>query len=225
MNPLAYIELAPQGTADASVIWLHGLGASGNDFQPIVPELHLPAELKVRFIFPHAPEQAVTVNGGHAMPSWYDILSMESSGRSINQEQLQTSVANVRHVVEQEIQRGIAPERIILAGFSQGGAVAYHVALTHPVALGGLMALSTYMPLAEALPAQAQHPDLPIFVMHGTQDPVVPEGLGKEALSTLDKMGYTYRYESYPMEHQVCLEQIRDIGKWLGGVLVTGEAF
>lgn len=215
MNPLAYIELAPQGTADASVIWLHGLGASGNDFQPIVPELGLPQNHKVRFIFPHAPEQAVTVNGGHAMPSWYDILSMGSSGRSINQEQLNTSVAQVRYLVEQEIERGIKPERIILAGFSQGGAVAYHVALAHPVALGGLMALSTYLPLAEALPTAALHPSLPIFIMHGTQDPVVPEGLGKEALAHLNSMGYKYRYESYPMEHQVCLEQIQHIGQWL----------
>lgn len=219
MNPLAYIELVPQGSADASVIWLHGLGASGNDFQPIVPELGLPKEHKVRFIFPHAPEQAVTVNGGHKMPSWYDILSMGSSGRSVNQEQFQTSVANVRHLVEQEIKRGIAPERIVLAGFSQGGAVAYHVALSHPVQLGGLMALSTYMPLADTLPAQALHPELPIFVMHGTQDPVVPESLGKEAHSALSTMGYQYRYENYPMEHQVCMEQVKDMGEWLSEVL------
>lgn len=219
MNPLAYIELAPQGSANASVIWLHGLGASGNDFQPIVPELGLPNGHKIRFIFPHAPEQAVTVNGGHNMPSWYDILSMGSSGRSVNQEQLQTSVTNVRYLVEQEIKRGIAPERIVLAGFSQGGAVAYHVALSHPVQLGGLLTLSTYMPLADTLPQPAQHPELPIFVMHGTQDPVVPESLGKEALQNLETMGYRYRYESYPMEHQVCMEQVKHIGEWLAEVL------
>lgn len=219
MNPLAYIELAPQGTADASVIWLHGLGASGNDFQPIVPELGLPKNHKVRFIFPHAPEQAVTVNGGHTMPSWYDILSMGGSGRSINQDQFQTSVANVRYLVKQEVKRGIQPERIILAGFSQGGAVAYHVALAHPVALGGLMTLSTYMPAAELLPPQALHSSLPILVMHGTQDSVVPESLGKEALTHLHSMGYEYRYESYPMEHQVCLEQIQHIGQWLMEIL------
>src|SRR5690625_4109086 len=110
MNPLAYIELAPKGTANASVIWLHGLGASGNDFQPIVPELGLPPSHQVRFIFPHAPEQPVTVNGGLAMPSWYDILSMGSSGRSINKSQFHTSVANVRYLVEQEVKRGVDPE-------------------------------------------------------------------------------------------------------------------
>lgn len=220
MNPLAYIELAPKGTATASVIWLHGLGASGNDFQPVVPELKLPADLAVRFIFPHAPEQAVTVNNGFIMPSWYDILAMGTNARSINVEQLAESVANVRFLIEQEKRRGIPAERIFLAGFSQGGAVAYHAALSYPEQLGGLLTLSTYLPTPDILPAQALHPSLPIYIMHGTNDAVVPEAMGKETLTVVSNMGYQPRYSHYPMEHQVCIEQINDISAWLQNQLV-----
>lgn len=215
MNPLAYIELAPQGTATASVIWLHGLGASGNDFQPVVPELKLPAHLAVRFIFPHAPKQPVTVNNGFVMPSWYDILAMGTNARSINEEQFAQSVANVRFLIEQEIQRGIPAQRIFIAGFSQGGAVAYHAALGYAQQLGGLLTLSTYLPIPKALPAKALHPNMPIYIMHGSQDAVVPEAMGKDALATVTRMGYQPRYSHYPMEHQVCIEQLRDISTWL----------
>src|SRR5699024_715430 len=215
MNPLAYIELAPKGNATASVIWLHGLGASGNDFQPVVPELKLPAELAVRFIFPHAPEQAVTANNGFVMPSWYDILAMGSNSRSIDSDQLEESVANIHFLIDKEIQRGIPAHNIFFAGFSQGGAVAYHAALSYAEQLGGLLTMSTYLPIADTLPQKAIHPALPIFIMHGTQDGVVPETLGKEALEAVSAMGYQPRYAHYPMEHQVCLEQIRDISAWL----------
>jgi len=215
MNPLAYIELAPKGTATASVIWLHGLGASGNDFQPVVPELKLPTQLAVRFIFPHAPEQPVTVNNGYVMPSWYDILAMGTNARSINEEQFAESVANIRFLIEQEMQRGIPAQHIFLAGFSQGGAVAYHAALGYPQQLGGLLTLSTYLPIPQTLPAEALHPNMPVYIMHGSQDGVVPEAMGREALTALTSMGYQPRYSHYPMEHQVCIEQLHDISAWL----------
>ena len=209
---LRCVEIEPTAQATASVIWLHGLGASGHDFEPIVPELQLPADLPVRFIFPHAPQIPVTVNGGMVMPAWYDILAMDID-RKVDEAGVLASADAVDALIEREIARGIPSERIIIAGFSQGGAVAYQAALRHPQPLAGLLTLSTYMAMP-VTPSQA-NAALPVMICHGSMDPMVPEQLGQRAAATLTELGYTPQYKSYPMEHMVCLEQIRDIGKWL----------
>jgi phospholipase/carboxylesterase len=209
---LRCVEIEPSAQATASVIWLHGLGASGHDFEPIVPELQLPADLAVRFIFPHAPQIPVTVNGGMVMPAWYDILAMDID-RKVDEAGVLASADAVDALIEQEIARGIPSERIIIAGFSQGGAVAYQAALRHPKSLAGLLTLSTYMAMP-VTPSNA-NASLPVMICHGSMDPMVPEQLGQRAAATLTELGYSPQYKSYPMEHMVCLEQIRDIGQWL----------
>jgi len=209
---LRCVEIEPSAQATASVIWLHGLGASGHDFEPIVPELQLPADLAVRFIFPHAPQIPVTVNGGMVMPAWYDILAMNID-RKVDEAGVLASADAVDALIEQEIARGIPSERIIIAGFSQGGAVAYQAALRHPQPLAGLLTLSTYMAMP-VTPSNA-NASLPVMICHGSMDPMVPEQLGQRAAATLTELGYSPQYKSYPMEHMVCLEQIRDIGQWL----------
>lgn len=209
---LRCVEIEPSAQATASVIWLHGLGASGHDFEPIVPELQLPADLAVRFIFPHAPQIPVTVNGGMVMPAWYDILAMDID-RKVDEAGVLASADAVDALIEREIARGIPSERIIIAGFSQGGAVAYQAALRHPQPLAGLLTLSTYMAMP-VTPSNA-NASLPVMICHGSMDPMVPEQLGQRAAATLTELGYSPQYKSYPMEHMVCLEQIRDIGKWL----------
>jgi phospholipase/carboxylesterase len=209
---LRCVEIEPSAQATASVIWLHGLGASGHDFEPIVPELQLPAGLAVRFIFPHAPQIPVTVNGGMVMPAWYDLLAMDID-RKVDEAGVLASADAVDALIEREIARGIPSERIIIAGFSQGGAVAYQAALRHPQPLAGLLTLSTYM--AMPVTPSSANASLPVMICHGSMDPMVPEQLGQRAAATLTELGYTPQYKSYPMEHMVCLEQIRDIGKWL----------
>ena len=209
---LRCVEIEPSAQATASVIWLHGLGASGHDFEPIVPELQLPADLAVRFIFPHAPQIPVTVNGGMVMPAWYDILAMDID-RKVDEAGVLASADAVDALIEREIARGIPSERIIIAGFSQGGAVAYQAALRHPQPLAGLLTLSTYM--AMPVTPSNSNASLPVMICHGSVDPMVPEQLGQRAAATLTELGYSPQYKSYPMEHMVCLEQIRDIGKWL----------
>lgn len=221
MNPLAYIELAPQGEATASVIWLHGLEANGDDLQPLAAALKLPQSLPVRFIFPHAPKQAVTACNGLIMSSWYDILIREGNQRKVDAEQLQESVINIHHLIQQEIQRGIPANKIILAGFSQGGAVAYHAALTFSRPLAGLLAMSTYFPAAEEISEWNANTQMPIYIQHGTQDEVVVESLGQQALSIVTRMGYQAEYSQYAMAHQVCLEQVRDISAWLQKILTA----
>ena len=209
---LRCVEIEPSTQATASVIWLHGLGASGHDFEPIVPELQLPADLPVRFIFPHAPQIPVTVNGGMTMPAWYDILAMDID-RKVDEAGVLASADAVDALIQREIDRGIPSERIIIAGFSQGGAIAYQAALRHPKPLAGLLTLSTYMAMP-VTPSNA-NASLPVMICHGSMDPMVPEQLGQRAAATLTELGYTPQYKSYPMEHMVCLEQIRDIGQWI----------
>ncbi len=209
---LRCIEIEPATEATASVIWLHGLGASGHDFEPIVPELQLPADLAVRFVFPHAPQIPVTVNGGMVMPAWYDILAMDID-RTVDEAGVLASAGAVETLIEREISRGISSKRIIIAGFSQGGAVAYQAALRYSKPLAGLLTLSTYMAMP-VIPSNA-NATLPVMICHGSMDPVVPEQLGQRAATILTEMGYSPQYKSYPMEHMVCLEQIRDIGQWL----------
>ena len=212
MALLECIEIEPGQPAQASVIWLHGLGASGHDFEPIVPELQLPDDLPVRFIFPHAPTIPVTVNGGMVMPAWYDILAMDID-RKVDENGVLASADAVDALIERELTRGIPSERIIIAGFSQGGAVGYQCALRHPKPLGGLLTLSTYM--AMPVTPSSANDRLPVMVSHGTFDPVVPEQLGQRAVAALKGMGLNPEYRSYPMEHMVCLEQIRDMGQWI----------
>ncbi|GAB6192915.1 alpha/beta hydrolase [Desulfocastanea catecholica] len=219
MPLLPAIELETHANPDSTVIWLHGLGADGNDFAPIVPELHLPAELAVRFIFPHAPAMPVTVNGGFVMPAWYDIFDM-TIDRKVDIAGLMASAEQINAFVSRELERGIDSKKIIIAGFSQGGAVAYQVALSHPKPLGGLLAMSTYFATAELIDYSAANMTIPIKIQHGTDDPVVPEQLGRKATTQLVKKGYSVSYENYPMEHAVCPQQIGDISRWLRTILI-----
>ena len=200
--------------ADACVFILHGLGADGHDFEPLVPALPLPADANVRFILPHAPRLPVTINGGMVMPAWYDILEM-SLDRRVDEKQLVASAERIQELIREQIDHGIDSRRIILAGFSQGGAVAYHAALSFPEPLGGLLALSTYFATADSVPLAEANRDLPAEVHHGSFDPVVPEQLGKAGYEKLLSLGHPANYRSYPMAHALCPQQIGDIGKWL----------
>ena len=211
---LPHIEINPKAPASATVIWLHGLGASGDDFVPIVPELNLPEHLAVRFIFPHAPQIPVTINGGYVMPAWYDITAM-SLEREIDEAQLLASSAAISALIDNEIARGIDSQRIIIAGFSQGGAVAYQTALSYPKPLGGLMALSSYFATAKSVIAHPSNQQLPIAIFHGIYDNMVQETLGHQALNTLRQWGYSPRYYSYEMDHEVNMSEIKDISAWL----------
>jgi len=220
MNYLPAVEMIapPDAEPAASIIWLHGLGADGHDFAGIAPELRLPPDLPVRFVFPHAPSIPVTINNGYVMPAWYDILEM-SIERRVDVEQLARSAQAVHALIEREVARGIDSRRIILAGFSQGGAVILHAALTCPRPLGGALSLSSYFPTADVLtPAQA-NADLPVMVCHGSFDPVVPDVLGRKAEAALKALGHPTQWHSYPMEHSVCLEEVRDISAWLQTIL------
>lgn len=218
MSSLKFIEMDPVRDADATVIWLHGLGANGHDFVPVVKELQLPESLPVRFIFPHAPTIPVTVNGGYVMPAWYDIYEM-TLDRRVDTAQLEASAAAVQQLIEREIARGIAPRRIVLAGFSQGGAVVYQAALASDQPLGGLLVLSSYFATAQTIQANPASRSLPILIQHGTRDAVVPEQLGLAAKNLLTDRGYSVEYQQYPMEHTVCGPQIRAISEWLQRVL------
>ena len=200
-----------------AVIWLHGLGADGADFEAVVPELALPDVPAVRFIFPHAPYQPVTCNGGYVMRAWYDIISLARDSREIDEAGLLTSRQRVWTLIAAEQARGIPAQRIILAGFSQGGAVAYLAGLTYPERLGGIVALSTYIPSPPLLRAElvAAQLDIPIFAAHGDEDDVVAPELGEAARDLLRELGASPEWQSYPMPHSVCLEEIRDLGQWL----------
>ena len=214
MQDLQYIEIETGENPTAAVIWLHGLGASGHDFEPVVPELGLPEDTAVRFIFPHAPNLPVTINGGMSMPAWSDIKAMDID-RVVDTEQLRASADAVAKLVEQQKHKGIPPERIIIAGFSQGGAVAYELGLSYPERFGGVLALSTYFATADTVERSEANADVPISVYHGTFDPMVPESLGVRSVETLKEMGYDPSYQTFPMEHSVCLEEIQDIGRFI----------
>jgi phospholipase/carboxylesterase len=214
VQDLQFIERETGKNPTAAVIWLHGLGASGNDFLPVVPELGLPEDAAVRFIFPHAPNLPVTINGGMTMPAWYDIKAMDID-RVVDTEQLMASAEAVGKLVEREIERGIPANRIIIAGFSQGGAVAYELGLSYPERLGGILALSTYFATADSVQRSEANADVPISVYHGTFDPMVPESLGVHSVETLRAMGYEPTYQTFPMEHSVCLEEVEDIGRFI----------
>jgi phospholipase/carboxylesterase len=216
----AAVTLTPDVAPTATVIWLHGLGADGHDFVPLVPELQLPAKLAVRFIFPHAPQRPVTLNNGYVMRAWYDIkgVSLQSEQDAVG---IGASEQLVQQLIQTELDAGIAAQRIVIAGFSQGGAIALHTALRYPQRLAGVMALSTYLPLHDTLASEASaaNRDVPILMAHGVQDPVVPLQLGKLSLDVLQTNGYAVDFRRYDMPHSVCMEEVRDISSWLSRVL------
>lgn len=213
---LQLVTIEPDGTHDASIIWLHGLGADGHDFEPIVPALSLPQGHGVRFVFPHAPIRPITINGGMEMRAWYDIVD-QGLERSVDEDGIRGSAASIRALLDREIDAGIASERIVLAGFSQGGAIALHLGLRYPRRLAGILALSTYLPLTESLGTEANEAqaNISIFIGHGSYDPLVPEELGRRSAQMLGDAGYNVDYSSYPMQHAVSPEEIRDIAQWL----------
>jgi phospholipase/carboxylesterase len=212
--PCVEMQSNPKIDVTGAVIWLHGLGADGNDFVPVARELHLPATLNLRFVFPHAPSIPITINSGYVMPAWYDIYEM-TLDRKIDVTQLRASAEQVHALIQREIERGVPSEKIIIAGFSQGGAVAYEAALSYAKPLAGLLALSTYFATHETVVADAANKNIPILIQHGSADPVVSEVLGQRAYRLLLDRGYAVQYESYAMEHTLCGEQVDKIGLWL----------
>lgn len=213
------VEHNPTNQAiDSVVIWLHGLGASYHDFKPVVPQLGLSTDLAVRFIFPQAPNRPVTINGGMSMPAWYDILEMNLD-RKVDVAQIQTSAEQISELIEEQIAQGIDSSRIVLAGFSQGGAVVYHTGLSYPKPLAGLLCLSTYLATAHQLTYHPANQHTPIKIDHGTHDPVVPAILGEQAYKLLQNKGHDVSWHTFPMAHQVCMPQIHQIGEWLNELL------
>jgi len=219
--PAIIVETSPNPAF--AVIWMHGLGADGSDFEAIVPELGLENCPGIRFVFPHAPQIPVTCNGGYVMPAWYDIISLDITSRRVDEAGITQSRAAIRKLIARENQGGIPSKNIFLAGFSQGGAIAYTTALTHPEKLAGIVALSTYIPserlLLEGL--SDENRAIPIFAAHGTEDDVVFPELGIRARDLLIEQGYPLTWHTYPMPHSVCMEEVKAIGKWLQTVMAA----
>ena len=217
------IEIETAKNPSASVIWMHGLGADGNDFVPIVNELELDGTPAIRFVFPHAPMRPVTINNGSVMRAWYDVSfgDLEGQSRLADERGVRESQAHITALIEREARRGVAAQDIVLAGFSQGGAIALQTGLRHPQKLAGVMALSAYLPLAESLLQEAApaNKTTPIFMAHGTYDPVVPLMMGAGSMTLLTGLGYAVEWRQYPMPHSVCPEEIQDIGAWLQKIL------
>ncbi|HCI13100.1 MAG: carboxylesterase [Gallionellales bacterium GWA2_60_142] len=211
---LSHIALESGKHPRHSLIWLHGLGADGNDFVPVAGELELPAA--IRYIFPHAPQRPVTINGGYVMRAWYDIAAQDIGARQ-DEAGIRASQADIEALIAQEVARGIAPRNIYLAGFSQGGAIALHTALRQKEPLGGVLALSTYLPLADMASGEARPDALrtPVFMAHGSNDTVVPYALGKSSKDALEKLGCEVEWHEYAMPHSVCTEELQDIQRWL----------
>jgi phospholipase/carboxylesterase len=215
LEPPIEIETAPN--PNLSVIWMHGLGADGNDFPPIIPELKLPRDAAIRFIFPHAPMMPVTCNNGYVMRAWFDILSMAGGTRDVNPDTVLASVESVRGLIRKENERGIPSERIVLAGFSQGGAMTYTAGLTYPETLGGMMVLSGYIPTPAWVEKNAHEANrhTPIFAAHGSHDDVLPIALGEAARDLAQRLNDRVEWHSWPMPHTLCLEEVLSMGKWL----------
>jgi len=216
------IEIETDSNPATSIIWLHGLGADGNDFAPIVPELDLP-KIAIRFVFPHAPVQSVTINAGMRMRAWYDIT--DGAIRREDERGVRASQALIETLIGREKERGTKAERLVLAGFSQGGAIALQTGLRHPERIAGIMALSTYVPIAEHLRAEASAANrkLPIFMAHGSFDPVIPLARAEESRKLLQSLGYALEWREYSMPHSVCPEELADIGAWLKQILEPRE--
>ena len=217
---LETLELETGPSPKAAVIWLHGLGADGHDFEPIVPELDLPDALAVRFVFPHAPMQAVTINGGAVMRAWYDVYALEGQRRE-DETGVRASQARVEELIAREKARGVPAARLVLAGFSQGGAIALQTGLRHGERLAGIMALSTYLPVASTLAAEASPANraTTIFMAHGLDDPLIPIERATMSRRQLEAAGYAVEWHEYPMGHAVCMEEIADVSAWLQRVL------
>lgn len=215
---LDFIQLDTGADPEFAVIWLHGLGADGHDFEPIVPELGLTRA--VRFVFPHAPMQPVTVNGGMVMRAWYDIVGMDF-GADVDTIGINQSSAHLRRLIQNTVESGIPSDRIILAGFSQGGVIALHTGLLYPDKLAGIVALSTYVAIPEAIQRSASEAnrEIPIFMAHGRFDPVIPYSLGQQSKDFLAEAGYPVQWHAYPMEHSVHPEEIRHIADWLNDLI------
>ena len=220
------VEVGGEAQVDGTVIWLHGLGADGHDFEPIVPELNLAVHADIRFIFPHAPVRPVTINGGVPMRAWYDVISLDKSGPQ-DEAGIRDSAASVLQLIERERERGVDASRIVLAGFSQGGAIAMHTAMRVPQRLAGLMALSTWMPLASTIGeevvdnSESQPRELPVLMTHGTFDPLLPLAAGQHAREIMQDAGFKVQWHEYPMAHAVCAEEISEIRKWLVNIYST----
>ena len=219
-NLLPHITLETGKSPQHSIIWLHGLGADGEDFVPLAQEMSLP--VAVRFLFPHAPKQPVTINGGFVMRAWYDIIATDI-GKQADGAGIRASQAAIELFIDHEIRRGVAAENIYLAGFSQGGAIVLHTGLRHPQRLGGIIALSTYLPLADSLAheisAVARH--VPTFMAHGRSDSVIPYETGHASAEKLRELGCRMEWHEYAMQHSVCIEEVRDIEVWLAHHLVN----
>lgn len=220
------VEVGGEAQVDGTVIWLHGLGADGHDFEPIVPELNLAAHADIRFVFPHAPVRPVTINGGVPMRAWYDVISLDKSGPQ-DEAGIRDSAASLLQLIERERERGVDASRIVLAGFSQGGAIAMHTAMRVPQRLAGLMALSTWMPLASTIGeevvdnSESQPRELPVLMVHGTFDPLLPLAAGQHAREIMQDAGFKVQWHEYPMAHAVCAEEISEIRKWLVNIYST----
>jgi phospholipase/carboxylesterase len=220
---LEAIEIETAASPTCSIIWMHGLGADGHDFVDIVPELGLPARPGIRFVFPHAPMRPVTINAGYVMRAWYDIRD-DGGTRREDPAGVRASQKSIEALLEREKARGVPARSIVLAGFSQGGAMALHTALRYGERLAGIMALSCSLPLADTLGAEASpaNRDVPIFMAHGTHDPMIPMARAMRAREVLSGLGYRLEWHEYAMPHSVCLEEVRDISAWLGSVLPQG---
>jgi phospholipase/carboxylesterase len=216
------VEINPDRDPRACIIWLHGLGADGHDFEPLIPELGIVNTHDVRVILPHAPHRRVTINGGTAMPAWYDIYAPDFRVGEDHQG-IRESEQQLLALIARETANGIPAERIVLAGFSQGGAVVLHTGLRYPRRLAGLLALSTYLPLSGALEDERSEANrlVPIMMAHGVNDPVVPLPWAEQSHNQLQQLGYTVDWQSYPMQHAVCPAEIRDIRAWLERILHT----
>lgn len=218
---LEALEVETGRDPSAAVIWLHGLGADGYDFEPIVPELELPAKPAVRFVFPHAPMMPVTINGGTVMRAWYDIYDLDGVRRP-DELGIRASQKRLESRIARENERGIPTRAIVLAGFSQGGAIALQTGLRYHERLAGIMALSTYLPLAHSLASERHgaNRDVPTFMAHGVDDPLIPLSGAERARNTLTDLGYHVEWHTYRMPHAVCREEVADVAAWLRRVLV-----
>jgi len=214
------IEIETGPGPRAAVIWMHGLGADGHDFEPIVPELALPDSLPVRFVFPHAPMRPVTINAGMVMRAWYDVGGQGGTRRE-DEQGVRASQRAIEALIEREKKRGLTAGQIVLAGFSQGGAMALQTGLRHPERLAGLLVLSSFLPLPDSLAAEASpaNRDVPIFMAHGTHDPLIPVSRARDSRDRLLALGYRVQWREYPMAHAVCAEEIADLSAWLRRVL------
>jgi len=213
---LETVEVTTADNPEYAVIWMHGLGADGHDFEPIIPFLNLSPDASIRFVFPHALMRPITINGGAVMRAWYDIIEISTS-KGQDQAGIRHSAAKIRDLINHEIERGIPADQIIVAGFSQGGAMALHVGLRYPEKLAGIMALSAYLLFPERLHSERalENSATPVFMGHGTQDPMVPVKLGQAAQAELEKGHWPVEWHSYPIPHSVSQPEMVDIGHWL----------